>query len=192
MRNNMINLTYHSHMEKKIDLPEFNKASLIGGYLIFNIYETCKDWFFTKHLVCRPKFAFESHILNTFRERLFRYFHNYHTSNSQFPKEKFKSILVNNLGLYMWYNVDRYKNWLLINVCIFYIPKKRMFWHLVFHVPVIQAYVYYKLDFCIKNVNDQKYCVNNHSYVHQVQFNVLIPGIWINSQLQAFSVNIMS
>ena len=45
MRNAVINSTYHSHIEKKIGLPEFNKASLIGGYLIFNTYETCKYWF---------------------------------------------------------------------------------------------------------------------------------------------------
>ena len=42
MRNIITNPAYHSHIEKKIDLPDFNKASLIGGYLIYTTYETSK------------------------------------------------------------------------------------------------------------------------------------------------------
>ena len=34
-RNKFINSTHHSHIEKKIDFPEFNKAALIFGYLFY-------------------------------------------------------------------------------------------------------------------------------------------------------------
>ena len=38
-------LTHHSHIEKKTGLPVFNKASLIGGYLFYKMYDM-KLWIF--------------------------------------------------------------------------------------------------------------------------------------------------
>jgi len=45
LRNIITNSAHHSHIEKKIDLPDFNKASLIGGYLIYTMYESSKYYF---------------------------------------------------------------------------------------------------------------------------------------------------
>ena len=50
MRNIIINSTHHSHIEKKIALPDFNKASLMGGYLIYKTYETSKQYFFLQNI----------------------------------------------------------------------------------------------------------------------------------------------